>query len=115
MTVNQTSFATQMTAAISAVNAVISTVGSLENDSPIIVQTIFSSVQSNRVPFDKAIAAFDADIDITSVGSVVVGKPAPVLATALLNQASDVMQEWQVIIAEAYLIRVGQNCLNAHG
>jgi hypothetical protein len=115
MAVAQASFATQMTAQIAAVNAVISTIGTLENNPPVILATIYTAVQSARVPFDNAIAAFDADIDGTSVGGVVAGLPAPQLATTLLNQASDVMQEWQVIIAEAYLVRVGANAFNAPG
>lgn len=115
MTVAQTTFGAQMTAQITAVNAVISTIGTLENNSPVILATLYTAVQNARVPFDAAIAAFDADIDITSVGSVVPGLPAPQLAAALLNQASDLMQEWQVIVAEAYLVRVGANAFNAPG
>jgi hypothetical protein len=115
MTVAQASFAAQMTAQIAAVNAVISTIGTLENNPPVILATIYTAVQNARVPFDNAIAAFDGDIDQTSVGGVVPGLPAPQLAATLLNQASDVMQEWQVIIAEAYLVRVGANAFNAPG
>jgi hypothetical protein len=115
MAVIQSSFAAQMTAQIAAVNAVISTIGTLENNPPVILRTLYTAVQNARVPFDAAIAAFDADIDITSVGSVVPGVPAPQLAAALLNQTSDVMQEWQVIIAEAYLVRVAANAFNAPG
>lgn len=115
MTVAQASFASQMTAQIAAVNAVISTIGTLENNPPSILATLYTAVQNARAPFDAAIAAFDADIDMTSVGGVVPGLPAPQLAAALLNQASDVMQEWLVIIAEAYLVRVGANAANAPG
>jgi hypothetical protein len=116
MAVNQISFASQMTAAIAAVNAAISAVGApLENSPPSVLNTVYAAVQNARVPFDNAIAAFDADIDTTSVGSVVIGLPAPQLAAALLNQASDLMQEWQVIVAEAYLVRVGANAANAPG
>src|SRR5260370_4164828 len=115
MAVTQSSFATQMTAQIAAVNAAIATIGTLENNPPTILATIYTAVQSARVPFDNAIAAFDADIDGTSVGGVVPGIPAPQLATALLNQASDLMQEWLVIIAEAYLVRVGVNAVNPPG
>jgi hypothetical protein len=115
MSVAQAAFASQMTAQIAAVNAAISTIGTLENNPPVILATIYTAVQSARVPFDNAIAAFDADIDITTVGGVVPGLPAPQLAAILLNQASDVMQEWQVIVAEAYLVRVGANAFNAPG
>ena len=115
MAVTQSAFGVQMTASIAAVNAVISTIGTLENSPPVIMATLYTDVQNARVPFDTAIAAFDADIDITSVGSVVPGLPAPQLAAALLNQMSDVMQEWQVIVAEAYLVRVGVNAFNAPG
>lgn len=115
MAVNQASVGAQMTAQIAAVNAVISTIGTLENSPPVILQTLYAAVQNARAPFDAAIAALDADIDITSVGSVVTGLPPPQLAAALLNQTSDVMQEWQVIIAEAYLTRVGVNAFNAPG
>jgi hypothetical protein len=46
---------------------------------------------------------------------VVIGQPPPLMATALLNQASDLDQEYRVIIAEAYLLRAGQNALLAPG
>lgn len=115
MTVTQSSYATQMTAQIAAVNKTISTIGTLQNQPTTILATIYTAVQSARVPFDNAIAAFDADIDGTSVGSVVPGIPAPQLAIALLNQTSDLMQQWLVIIAEAYLVRVGVNAFNAPG
>lgn len=115
MAVNQSSFGTEMTSQIAAVNQVISTIGTLANSPPVIMLTLYAAVQNARAPFDAAIAAFDADIDTTSVGSVVAGMPAPQLAAALLNQTSDLMQQWQLIVAEAYLTRVGANAYNAPG
>src|SRR5260221_13882404 len=102
MAVTQSSYATQMTAQIAAVNKTISTIGTLENNPPVILATIYTAVQNARVPFDNAIAAFDADIDGTSVGGVVAGLPAPQPSATLLNQGSDVMEEWAGVIAAAY-------------
>src|SRR5260370_31828746 len=115
MTVNQSSFASQMTAQIAAVNAAISTIGTLENNPPVILNTIYTAVQSARVPFDNAIAAFDADIDQTSVGGVVAGLPAPQLAVTLLNQASDVIEALRGVVCRGYLHAVGAHARNGRG
>ena len=115
MAVNQATYAAQMTAQIQSVNAVISSIGALATAPPVILQTLYTAVQSALVPYQNAIAAIDADIDITSVGRVTAGGFGPVLATSLLVQASDVAQQAILIVAEAYLTRVGINCLNAPG
>ena len=115
MAVAQNYYAAQMTAAIAAVNAVISTVGTMQYDSPVVLTQVYVAVQNARIPFDQAFIAFENDIDETSVGSVVVGQPPQLMAQALLNQASDLNQEYKVIVAEAYLLRAGQNVLLAPG
>lgn len=115
MAVDQVSIAADLTAKIVAVNAEISTVGTLAVDSPIILSTVFTTVQSALVPFNNAIVAFDADIDITSVGGVITGPAGPVLAADLLNQASDVSQQGILVVARAFLSRVGTNIANAPG
>ncbi len=60
MAVTQSSFATQMTAQIAAVNAAIATIGTLENNPPTILATIYTAVQSARVPFRVGVNAFNA-------------------------------------------------------
>jgi len=115
MTVPQNAYALQMTAAIASVNAVIDTIGTMQYDSPIVLNTVYVAVQNARAPFDAAFQAFENDIDQTTVGGVDVGIPAQLMAPELLNQASDLMQEYNVIIAEAYLLRAGQNILIAPG
>lgn len=115
MTVAQNAYATQMTSAIAAVNAVLSTVGTMQYDSPIVLNTVYVAIQNARAPFDAAFQAFEADIDQTSVGGVVTGQPPPLMIAALLNQASDLNQEYNVIVAEAYLLRAGQNITLAPG
>lgn len=115
MAVAQQAYGAQMTAAIAAVNAVIATVGTMQYDSPTVLNTVYVAIQNNRAPFDQAFLAFEADIDQTSVGGVIVGQPPQLMIDELVNQASDLDQEYKVIIAEAYLLRAGQNVLLAPG
>ena len=115
MTVAQNYYGLQMTQALANVNAVIATVGTMQYDSPVVLNTVYQAIQNNRWPYDQAFVAFEADIDQTSVGSVVVGQPAELMAQSLMNQASDLDQEYKVIIALAYLLRAGQNVLLAPG
>jgi NAD-dependent oxidoreductase involved in siderophore biosynthesis len=115
MAVNQAAIAAQLITQLALVNGSISTVGALQEDSPIVLQTVYNAVQNALAPFLAAIAAYDADIDTTSVGSVVTGGAGPQLAAALLNQAADVAQQARLLVAQAYVSRVGVNVLNAPG
>lgn len=115
MSVDQTATAAQLTAAIAAVNASISTVGTLQNDSPVVLATVYAAVQSALVPFDNAIAAYDADIDTTTVAGVVAGIPVPQMISTLLVQAGDVAQQAILVVARSFVSRVGINVANAPG
>lgn len=115
MAVNQAAIAAQLITQMALVKGSISTVGTMQEDSPIVLKTVYNAVQNALVPFLAAIATYDADIDTTSVGGVVAGVAAPQLATALLNQAADVAQQARLLVAQAYVSRVGVNVLNAPG
>lgn len=103
-----------LTAAISAVNAAISAVGTLETASPVILGTVYNAVQNARQPFDAAVASLDSGIN-SVIGGVVAGVPAPISAAALIAQQQTVEQEAIILVAEAYLVRTGVNVLNSPG
>lgn len=115
MAVNQAAVAAKLTAGIQAVNETISTVGELNSSRPDILSTVYAVVKDALIPFVEAIAAYDADIDTGSVGGVVKNLPAPQLAAVLLNQTKSVEQQARLVIAEAFLSRVGVNLNNAPG
>jgi hypothetical protein len=115
MAVNYQQYAAEMITQMDLVNASISTAGSLDNASPTVLAVVYDAVQNALVPFQSAITAFDADIDTTSVGSVVAGDAAPQLTAALLNQAFDVAQQAVLVVAEAYVTRVGVNIQDSPG
>ena len=104
-----------LTAAISAVNAAISVVGTLESASPVVLSTVYQAVQNARAPFDNALASMDSSINMSAIGGVVAGSPAVASAAALLAQQQDVEQEAIILVAEAFLVRAGVNVLNAPG
>lgn len=115
MAVNQAAIAAQLITQLALVNGSISTVGTMQEDSPVVLQTVYNAVQNALAPFLAAIATYDADIDTTTVGSVVTGGAPPQMAIALLNQAADVAQQARLLVAQAYVSRVGVNVLNAPG
>ena len=115
MSVNYSNYAAQILTQMALVNASISTVGKLQEATPITLKPVYAAVQNALVPFQAAIAAYDGDIDNTSVGGVVAGVPAPQLAIALLNQAQDLAQQSALVIAAAYVSRVGINVNNSPG
>jgi hypothetical protein len=104
-----------LTAAISAVNAAITTVGTLETASPVVLNTVYQAVQNARAPFDSALAALDSSIDMVNIGSVAAGVLGHVSAPLLLAQQQAVEQEAIILVAEAYLVRVGANVFNSPG
>jgi hypothetical protein len=116
MAVNYQAYAAQMLTQIALLNGSISTVGgSLQEATPVVLKTVYTAVQNALVPFQNAIAAFDADIDTTSVGGVIVGLAPPQMSVALLNQALDLEQQARLVVAEAYVARAGVNVNNSPG
>jgi hypothetical protein len=115
MAVNQAVLAAAMTVAIGNVNNTISTIGALETAPTVVMQTLYLAAGNALAPFNAAIAAFEADIDQTTFGGATPGVPGLQVAYNLLTQASDLTQEWQTIVAQAYLIRVATNAYNAPG
>lgn len=115
MAVNQAATAAQLTAAVAAVNAAIAAVGVLQDASPEALGGVYTAVQSAVAAFEGAVAAYDADIDTTSLGGVVPGSPVPLMVASLLEQAGDVTQQAVLVVAAAYVSRVGVNVLNAPG
>lgn len=115
MAVNYQSYAAQMATQLALLRGTITTVGSLQQSTPVVLKTVYAAVQNALAPFQNAIAAYDTDIDTTTFGGVVAGAPAPVSAAALLNQALDVEQQARLIVAQAYVARAGVNINNSPG
>lgn len=116
MAVDGNQYYEQMITQMDLVQASITTVGTpLQETSPVVLETVYTAVQSATVPFDQAIAAFDADIDTTTFAGVQPGVPGPINAVALLEQSADVEQLALLIVGRAYVTRVGVNINNAPG
>lgn len=115
MAVDQASIASQITAGIVAVNAAISTVGTLQGAGITVLATVSAAVESALPAFEAGIATLDDDIDEVDVGGVAAGLAAPDLAAALTAQASEMQQLATLVTAKAYLARVGVNIEQAPG
>ena len=115
MSVDFNGLAAKMLTQMALVNASISTVGTLQEATPITLRTVYAAVQNALAPFDSAIAAYDADIITTSVGGVILGTAAPTLASILLTQSTDVGQQSLAVIGRAYVARAAVNVLNSPG
>ena len=115
MAVNQAALAASLTAQIVAVNAAISTVGTLQDASLTVLSTVTATVESALPVFDAGVAALDADIDEVNAGGVTTGLPAPALAAALNTQASEMAQLATLLTARSYLARAGVNIEESPG
>src|SRR5579872_4395253 len=115
MAVDQVAIATRITAGITAINAAISTVGTLQGAGVNVLATVSATVQSALPAFDAGISALDADIDETDAGGVAAGLPAPDLIAALLTQASEMQQLATLVAARNYVARAGVNIEEAPG
>lgn len=115
MAVNYQSYAAQMITQLALLRGTITTVGSLQQATPVVLKAVYTAVQNTLAPFQQAIAAYDADIDTTTFGGVAAGVAAPISAAALLNQALDVEQQARLVVAQAYVARAGVNINNTPG
>lgn len=115
MPVDQAEIAAQLSAGVAAVNAAISTVGTMEGAGIKVLATVSAAVENALASFDSGIAALEADIDQDEVGGVAAGLAAPELAAALTAQASEMQQLATLVTARAYLARVGVNVEEAPG
>lgn len=115
MSVDLNTYTAQMITQMALVQGSITTVGTLENATPKALEIVYAAVANALVPFNQAIAAYEADIDTTTVGGVVTGVAPLSVAATLLTQTDDVEQEAVLIVTRAYLARVGANINNATG
>jgi hypothetical protein len=96
-------------------NAAIAAAGTLQGASLIQLAPVAIAANAALTALAGNIATVEADIDPTTVGGVGTGTPAPVLATALLRQASDVLALTALETAKGYVGRVAANLSNAPG
>jgi hypothetical protein len=115
MAVDQASIAAQATAGIVAVNAAISTVGTLQGAGITLLSTVTAAVESALPAFQFGIDALDADIDEANAGGVAAGLAPPEMAAALMVQASEMQQLATLVTAKAFLARAGINIEQAPG
>ena len=115
MVIDQSALAASLTAQIVAVNAAISTVGTLQGASLTVLSTVIAAVESALPVFDAGIAALDADIDEVNAGGVTTGIPGPAIVAALNTQASEVSQLATLLTARSYLARAGVNIEESPG
>ena len=115
MAVDQAAIAAQLTAGIAAVNAAVSTVGTLQGAGITLLASVAAAVDSALPALEAGIAALDADIDPVNAGGVAAGLSAPDLAALLTTQTSEMQQLATLVTAKAYLARVGANVGEAAG
>lgn len=115
MSVNINDFTAQMLTQMALVQGAISTVGDLDKANILTLNVVYAAVKNLVAPFDNAIAAYDADIDIASVGGVVVGIGPPIMAQNLLVQADDLEKQGLLVVGRAYAVRTSANIANAPG
>lgn len=115
MSVDFNDYTAQMITQMALVQASITTIGNLDEVNLTTLQIVYAALQNLQAPFDAAIAAVELDIDQTSVGSVVLGLPPPMMVNLLLNQATDVEQEARLVVGRAYVSRIGVNVSNSPG
>lgn len=115
MSVNQSSLVAGINAALATVQAAVTAAGRLQGASIVSVAPV-AAAAANAIPvLAAAVAAIDGDIDITTVGGVVSGLPAPVMVQSLLRTVSDVQQLATLVYAQAYMARLATNVAQAPG
>lgn len=115
MSVDINTYTEQMLTQMALVQGAISTVGVLDSATQPALDVVYEAVADALAPFNAAIAAYEADIDTTSVGGVVSGIAPPTMSDELLVQADDVTKEADLIVARAYLSRIGASVKSAPG
>jgi hypothetical protein len=109
MSVDQQSIYTNINGAVATSLAAISTVGTLQDQPPTVLAPVNTALQDALDAINSGIAAFDADISLTSVGGVIVGPAAPDQWVTLLNQETDFLQESTLVTMRGYLGRALAN------
>lgn len=115
MSVDINEFTAQMATQMALVQGAISTVGDLDSANIFTLNVVYAATKNLIVPFDDAIAAYEVDIDIASVGGVVIGIGAPIMAKNLLIQADDLEKQGLLVVGRAYVVRTSANIANAPG
>lgn len=115
MSVSQSSLVAGLNAALAAVQAAVTAAGRLQGASIASVAPVAAAAANALPALALAVAAIDGDIDITTVGGVVSGLPAPVMVQSLLRAASDVQQLATLLYAQSYMARLATNVAQAPG
>lgn len=115
MAADQEFIAGELTAAITAVNAAISTVGTLQGAGIRVLASVSAAVDDGLAAFVSGINALDNDINLVDAGGVAAGMTATAMAAALTTQTSEMQQLATLVVAKAYFARVGINVRQAPG
>jgi hypothetical protein len=116
MALDQGGLATALAGDLVTVLNSISTVGTLQTASPLILSTKLSPpVNTVLADLNAAIAELDTEIITDSVAGMVAGNAAPDLWPILVTQAYDSRQMANLLTARAYAGRVQVNVENSPG
>lgn len=115
MSVDIAKYTAEMLTQTALVQASITTVGTLDRASPKALEVVYAAVQNALAPFDAAIAEYEAEIETTSFGGVIIGRHPVQCAAKLIEQATDVIEEERVRQARSFVSRIGNNVNNSPG
>lgn len=115
MAVSQAAISATSNADVANVNAVSAAIGTLQYASIATLAPLNVAMQTALSDMNSSALLLDTDIDVTTIGGVVAGLPAPQMVTTLLRQTSDVQQLSVLRTAMGYLARAAVNVAQAPG
>lgn len=114
MSYNANAQAAQLIIKLALVQNTITTIGTLEGQSPAVLNTVYVAVTNALAPVNAAISGYEADIDTTTFAGVG-SQDAVTMAKTMLSQMQDVTQESALLYMRAYLTRSAFNVKNYVG
>jgi hypothetical protein len=104
-----------VTSAIANLDAVIASVGTLQNAPQSTLAPILVAVTAALAAIDAQCASIEATIDQASVGGIQVGMPTPLMITTLVTQTQGATDLSNLHTLRGYVARIGANIQNAPG
>jgi hypothetical protein len=107
--IDHTALAAEVAATLDAINAGISTIGTLRTATPTVIGPLVTTVDNGQDVIEAQIDALDADIVTDSFAGIVTGVAAPELWTVLIEQTASVVQLANLLDLHAYVGRARTN------
>jgi hypothetical protein len=115
MAMDQLEVAGEIGDSLTTVLATVSTIGTLQTASPLILSTLITVMGDSLAAINAAISQLDTEIITDSVAGMVAGTPAPDLWPVLVAQANDSRQMALFLNVRAYAGRAQTNTAMSPG